>query len=680
MKWQKATLTAVMLLSIFLVYSMAERSLTGQTLDASWQDVGKSQADQDPRAIVIDPLNPNKAYLATDRGLMVTDDAGKSWSDVLDLVEKKLEVTPDMAPRETAALSRMSEKMGAITGATAVAIDPSNPSSLFVGSPHGLYRTDDAGVSWTEIDSGFSGKSSTITGLAISSSNPDIVYCATLGGLMKSSDAGKTWSAAGVADPVNCVAIHPFNPDVVYAGILGAAKKTENGGAEWVDLVAGPGELNVLSIATDSLDPKDIYFGTDRGLYKSEDEGMSWSKLGLAGSVEQVAISPADSTLVYAATSKGVYASSDSGQEWKDISDGIPSQEGRALAFDPIDRDRLWVVGDKGVFLGSMGGSSPAPADADKLAGLGYTSESTAPPADADKLADLGYTSESTDATEPVAPTASTPATETAPVETAPVAQSVASAPVVETVPVAVAQVEEVGPPIPTMDDVKTVLSQFAFEPTVQEIQEVAMRFAEVHPDKIESWRRGARWRAFLPEVKLKFAHTRQETQTDQLTWERDEEDFIASNISDWIAGAATGSSRTLDDEVETTWNYELETEHEREWEDEVLVEMKWELGDFLYSKSQVDISDEAAELAEFRNEVLEQVTQFYFQRRQFQVDLLLSPPEDLRERIRMEIQLQEMTANIDYLTGGYITARINEARFGKQAQEEGFVRGLFRR
>jgi len=125
---------------------------------------------------------------------------------------------------------------------------------------------------------------------------------------------------------------------------------------------------------------------------------------------------------------------------------------------------------------------------------------------------------------------------------------------------------------------------------------------------------------------------------------------------------------------------YELDTEHEREWEDEISFEMKWELGDFLYSKAQVDISDEAAELAEFRNEVLEQVTQFYFQRRQFQVDLLLTPPEDLRERIRMEIQLQEMTANIDYLSGGYMTARINEARFGKQAGEEGFVRGLFRR
>ena len=657
MKWHKLFITAAVVLSIFFVYSVKEGDLSGQTLDATWQNVGESLPDEDLRMVVIDPLNPNKAYLATERGLLVTDDAGKSWNEILDLSGKKIEISPDMSPGDRAALSRFDEKMGAVAGATAVAIDPSNPSSLFVGSPEGLHRSEDGGVSWIPVDSAFSGKAQTDTGIAISSSNPDIVYCATLGGLMKSDDAGKSWKAAGVAGPVNCVAIHPFNPDIVYGGILGGAKKTEDGGTTWVDLVAGTDELNVLSIATDSLDPKVLYFGTDRGLYKSVDEGMSWTKLGLDGSVDQVAISPADSTLVYAATSKGIFGSKDSGQAWSDLSDGIPARRGKALAFDPIDRDRLWVVLEKGVFLGSV--AAPSMAEA-----------AGAPVPAAPEEASPGETA-------PVAEAA--PAMEAAPAA-APVVETV---PVAETAPVAEAE-EELGPPVPTMDDVKTVLSQFAFEPTVQEIQEVSMRFAEVHPDKIESWRRGARWRAFLPDVRLRFSHQRQESQTDQITWERDDELQLQSGTSAYLnSGSVPLTGRTGDDSSirsNEDYAYEYETEHEREWEDEVIVEMKWELGDFLYSKAQVDISDESAELAEFRNEVLEQVTQFYFQRRQFQVDLLLSPPEDLRERIRMEIQLQEMTANIDYLSGGYMTARINEARFGKQAREEGFVRGLFRR
>ena len=260
--------------------------------------------------------------------------------------------------------------------------------------------------------------------------------------------------------------------------------------------------------------------------------------------------------------------------------------------------------------------------------------------------------------------------------EAAPTAEAI-----VETVPVAeTAPAAPEAPPIPTMDDVKTVLSQFAFEPTVQEIQEVAMRFAEVHPDKIESWRRGARWRAFLPELKLRYTHRTRERKKDKIKWERNERITTTSSLSEWFAGGGPTFSQGLKDDDRLTIKYKPETEHQRQVDNEIRMEMKWKLGDFLYHKDQVYIADEAVEETEYRSEVLEQVTQFYFQRRNFQVDLLLSPPEDLRERIRMEVQLQEMTANLDYLTGGYMTARINEARFGKQAEEEGFMRGLFRR
>ncbi|HQM53014.1 MAG TPA: hypothetical protein PLI86_07830, partial [bacterium] len=85
-----------------------------------------------------------------------------------------------------------------------------------------------------------------------------------------------------------------------------------------------------------------------------------------------------------------------------------------------------------------------------------------------------------------------------------------------------------------------------------------------------------------------------------------------------------------------------------------------------LYNPDQVRISDEARDLVELRNDVLEEVTQFYFQRRNLQIDLLLSPAEELRERLRLELQLQEVTANIDYLTGGYLTQRLNDAKANK--------------
>ena len=82
-------------------------------------------------------------------------------------------------------------------------------------------------------------------------------------------------------------------------------------------------------------------------------------------------------------------------------------------------------------------------------------------------------------------------------------------------------------------------------------------------------------------------------------------------------------------------------------------------------------------DLVELRNDVLEEVTQFYFQRRQLQIDMLLSPPEDLRERLRMELQLQEVTANVDYLTGGYLTQRLNAAKDGV-VEKSSFMKRVF--
>ena len=114
----------------------------------------------------------------------------------------------------------------------------------------------------------------------------------------------------------------------------------------------------------------------------------------------------------------------------------------------------------------------------------------------------------------------------------------------------------------------------------------------------------------------------------------------------------------------------------ERRFQNNYTFSFEWDLGDFLFNPDQVRISDEARDLVELRNDTLETVTQFYFQRRQLQLDLLLSPAEELRERLRLELQLQEVTANIDYLTGGYLTQRLNDVRAGKP--KPGIVKRLF--
>ena len=57
------------------------------------------------------------------------------------------------------------------------------------------------------------------------------------------------------------------------------------------------------------------------------------------------------------------------------------------------------------------------------------------------------------------------------------------------------------------------------------------------------------------------------------------------------------------------------------------------------------------------------EVTRLYFQRRRAQVELVLSPPADAAEEARRRLDLEELGAQIDGLTGGALTRALDEGR-----------------
>ncbi len=67
--------------------------------------------------------------------------------------------------------------------------------------------------------------------------------------------------------------------------------------------------------------------------------------------------------------------------------------------------------------------------------------------------------------------------------------------------------------------------------------------------------------------------------------------------------------------------------------------------------------------MVQLRDDVLNEVTRLYFDRRNLQIDMLLYPPEDIRDRIEKELRLQELTAEIDALTGFYLSRRLNQVK-----------------
>ncbi|RLD22022.1 MAG: glycosyl hydrolase [Bacteroidetes bacterium] len=238
-----------------------------------------------------------------------------------------------------------------------------NPLTYYFGSAGGgVWKTDDAGISWRNISDKFFNATS-IGAISVSESDPNVIYVGTGeacvrgvmtshgDGVYKSTDAGKTWTHIGLEKTMHIseVRIHPANPDIVYVAAQGSAYgptpdrgvyKSINGGETWDKVHFVDNTSSVSNLSMDMNNPRILYAaywdtqrtpwfirsgGAGSGIYKTTDAGKTWKKLGKGlpetdmGKIG-VSVSRANSERVYAiieAEKGGLYRSDDAGESWK---------------------------------------------------------------------------------------------------------------------------------------------------------------------------------------------------------------------------------------------------------------------------------------------------------------------------------------------------------------------------
>jgi photosystem II stability/assembly factor-like uncharacterized protein len=198
----------------------------------------------------------------------------------------------------------------------------------------------------------------------------------------RSDDAGRSWTVLEAAPhyddarglkAVWCVAPgHASEPDVLYAGIEPAGLfLSEDRGASWRSVASlndhptnttwqpAGGALALHSVAVDPRTPDRLYCALSAGgVYRSDDHGASWSPLNRgvradflprpypdAGQcVHRMHLHPRLPDRLYQQNHCGTYRSDDRGESWTEITAGLPSDFGYALALDPSDPDAAFVV------------------------------------------------------------------------------------------------------------------------------------------------------------------------------------------------------------------------------------------------------------------------------------------------------------------------------------------------
>jgi photosystem II stability/assembly factor-like uncharacterized protein len=316
---------------------------------ASWRQLAKLDSADDLVIdhIVVDPVDVSLMYAAAwkfdhpDGGLWTSHDSGKTWQELAGLHGQSV---------------------------MAFVAAPSDRRILFAGTLEGVFRSMDAGASWTEISPAGSQEIHEIESLAVDPRDPQIVYAGTWHLPWKTSDGGEHWEniKEGVIDDsdVFSILIDPGEPDVVYMSACSGIYKSETAGAEFRKIEGIPATARRTRVLRqDPARPATVYAGTTQGLYQTEDGGSTFRRLtGPDVIVNDVFVDPGNTDHVMITTDRGgVLASADAGASFTAANHGFFARKVQALMVDAHDPSRLYagVVNDKkygGAFVSGDGG------------------------------------------------------------------------------------------------------------------------------------------------------------------------------------------------------------------------------------------------------------------------------------------------------------------------------------
>ncbi|HVT59539.1 MAG TPA: glycoside hydrolase [Thermoanaerobaculia bacterium] len=379
-----------LLVLALLALAPPARPAAGQPLDPGlfaqlrWRLIGPFRGGRTVAAVGV-PGQAGVYYVGVvNGGVWKTIDAGQVWRPIFD--------------------GQPTQSIGAI------AIAPSDPRVIYVGSGEGLQRPDlsvgdgiyksiDGGGSWTHLGLR---DGQQIPALLVDPHDPNRVYAAVLGhpygpnserGVFRSTDGGASWEKVlykdentGAVD----LAFDPADPRTIYADLWAARQapwevgasfngpgsglyKSADGGATWKQLTAGlptvAEGLGRIGIGVAPSQPGRIYAQVDAdsrhgGLYRSNDAGASWRRVndeeriwGRGGDFAEVKVDPGNPDLVYVCNTS-TYRSADGGQSFTAIKGAPGGDDYHRIWIDPERPQTLLLAGDQGAAVSLDGGQS----------------------------------------------------------------------------------------------------------------------------------------------------------------------------------------------------------------------------------------------------------------------------------------------------------------------------------
>lgn len=280
-------------IALILIAALAFLFFSNQGTVASSAHAISRLSTDDYHSLAFSPTEPETVFFGHHEGLLVSHNGGKDW--------------------QPTSLTN--------ADAMALAVPPSSPQTIYAAGHNVFVKSNDGGETWQSVPADLPGLD--IHAFTADPENADRVFAFVVGfGIFGSEDGGVSWDALSQSIPSSTHGL-AFGEDdqTLYAAATSAGLwRSQDAGQVWEPISGTPDEGAITVVYV--RDTKRLYvttLGEEAGLYMSEDQGTTWTSMGLRGIFLAIAVSPLDPNHLIVIDDEGqVFASRDGGDSWSD--------------------------------------------------------------------------------------------------------------------------------------------------------------------------------------------------------------------------------------------------------------------------------------------------------------------------------------------------------------------------
>src|SRR5204863_3042722 len=219
----------------------------------------------------------------------------------------------------------------------------SNPDTLIAGTFTGMFRSDNAGETWTQLPTSSTPGLLHVESLAIDPRTTETIYAGTFYLPYKSSDGGQSWKSikTGIIDDSDIFAIDidPRDPNHIIASACSGIYESKNAGENWRKVQGIPSQSRrTRAILQHPSVPGIVFAGTTEGFWLSEHGGDPDSWMVTTSrqlEINSIAVHPSRPDMVYIGTNNyGVMVSNDGGKTFTPMNGGFSGRFANAIVAD----------------------------------------------------------------------------------------------------------------------------------------------------------------------------------------------------------------------------------------------------------------------------------------------------------------------------------------------------------